>query len=146
VKQQNETQNCRLVTGRVRLLYAPEFCCLDARYWPFRDDVKAKLATKQSEADAAKRVRSPLARRHSIGAAIATGCCNGRQSVRRLRVTPLSRRCRARARRPNSPADEEEPSRLSVKPNVRVEVSSLEPHEFASFFDVDGTPIGISAV
>jgi hypothetical protein len=39
-----------------------------------------------------------------------------------------------------------EKSRQSVKPNMRVEVASLEPHKFASFFDVDGAPIGISAV
>jgi hypothetical protein len=29
---------------------------------------------------------------------------------------------------------------------MRVEVASLELHKFAGFFDVDGAPVGISAV
>jgi hypothetical protein len=37
-------------------------------------------------------------------------------------------------------------SRQSVKPNMRVEMASLESHKFASFLDVDGAPVRVSAV
>jgi hypothetical protein len=41
---------------------------------------------------------------------------------------------------------DEKYSRLPIKPNMRVEVASLEPHKFAGFIDVDGAPVRISTV
>jgi hypothetical protein len=72
--------------------------------------------------------------------------------VSRMRRTPLqevvagpSAEQDSGAQRPNGPARRRK-SRLSVKPNMRVEVASLEPHKFARFCDVDGAPVRISAL